>query len=119
MRSLTISTFSSKRSCVIWMSFLTPSVAARANDPGRCLKPGGILVSLPEPIPESEAAAHGNGSKRGVFFMVRPDREQLSQIATLIDAGAVRPVIAQTVPLAEGREAFERGVAGHTRGKLV
>src|SRR5215469_1456459 len=83
------------------------------------LKPGGILVSLPEPIPESEAAAHGNGSKRGVFFIVRPDREQLSQIATLIDAGAVRPVIAQTVPLAEARDAFERGVAGHTRGKLV
>src|SRR5919201_5081605 len=46
------------------------------------LKPGGILVSLPEPIPESEAA-HG---KRGVFFIVRPDREQLRQIATLIDA---------------------------------
>jgi len=37
----------------------------------------------------------------------------------LIDAGAVRPVIAQTVPLAEAREAFERGVTGHTRGKVV
>ena len=33
--------------------------------------------------------------------------------------GAVRPVIAQSVPLAETRKAFERGVAGHTRGKLV
>jgi NADPH:quinone reductase-like Zn-dependent oxidoreductase len=66
------------------------------------------------------AAAQGNRSRRGVFFIVRPDREQLGQIATLIDAGAVRPVIAPTVPLAEAREAFERGVvAGHTRGKLV
>ncbi len=36
MRSLTISTFGSKRPCVTWMSFLTPSVAARANGPGRC-----------------------------------------------------------------------------------
>ncbi len=83
------------------------------------LKPGGILVSLPEPIPESEAAAHDKRSRRGVFFVVRPDREQLGQIARLIDSGAVHPVIAQTVPLAEAREAFERGVAGHTRGKLV
>src|SRR5262245_17206640 len=83
------------------------------------LRPGGILVSLPEPIPESEAAAHGKLGRRGVFFIVRPDREQLGQIATLIDSGAVRPVIAQTVPLAEAREAFERGVAGHTRGKLL
>jgi len=81
------------------------------------LKPGGILVSLPEPIPESEAAAHAN--RRGVFFIVRPDRQQLGEIATLIDSGAVRPVIAQTVPLAKAREAFERGAAGHTRGKLV
>jgi NADPH:quinone reductase-like Zn-dependent oxidoreductase len=83
------------------------------------LKPGGILVSLPEPIPESEAAAQRKRSKRGVFFIVRPDREQLSQIAKLIDAGAVRPVIAQIVPLAEARKAFERGVTGHTRGKVV
>lgn len=83
------------------------------------LKAGGTLVSLPEPIPEHEAAAHGNRSRRGVFFIVRPDRQQLGQIATLIDSGAVRPVIAQTVPLAKAREAFERGAAGHTRGKLV
>jgi len=83
------------------------------------LKPGGILVSLPEPIPKGEAAAHSQRGRRGVFFIVRPDREQLGRLATLIDSGAVRPAIAQTVPLAEAREAFERGVAGHTRGKLV
>ncbi len=83
------------------------------------LKPGGILVSLPEPIPEREAAAHGERGRRGVFFIVRPDREQLGRIATVIDSGAVRPVIAETIPLAKARYAFERGVAGHTRGKLV
>jgi NADPH:quinone reductase-like Zn-dependent oxidoreductase len=83
------------------------------------LKPGGILVSLPEPIPEGEAAAHGKRSRRGVFFVVQPDRKQLGKIATLIDSGAVRPVIAETLPLAKARQAFERGVAGHTRGKLL
>jgi NADPH:quinone reductase-like Zn-dependent oxidoreductase len=85
----------------------------------KVLKPGGILISLPEPIPEHEAAANGTQGRRGLFFIVRPDREQLGRLATLIDSGAVRPMIAQTVPLAEAREAFERGVAGHTRGKLV
>jgi NADPH:quinone reductase-like Zn-dependent oxidoreductase len=83
------------------------------------LKPGGVLISLPEPIPEHEAAAHGTQGRRGLFFIVRPDREPLNQIASLIDSGAVRPVIAQTVPLEKARAAFERGVAGHTRGKLV
>jgi NADPH2:quinone reductase len=80
------------------------------------LKPTGILVSLPGPIPESGEAAHG---KRGVFFIVQPNREQLGKIAALIDSGAIRPVIAETIPLAKARQAFERGVAGHTRGKLV
>src|SRR5262249_58421778 len=37
----------------------------------RVVKPGGILVSLPEPIPEREAAAHGELGRRGVFFIVR------------------------------------------------
>jgi len=84
------------------------------------LKPTGILVSLPGPIPESEGEANGKrGGRRGVFFVVHPDREQLGRIAALIDSGAIRPVIAETIPLAKARQAFERGVAGHTRGKLV
>jgi NADPH:quinone reductase-like Zn-dependent oxidoreductase len=78
------------------------------------LKPTGILVSLPGPIPDNEAAG-----RRAVFFIVQPNREQLGKIAALIDSGAIRPVIAETIPLAKARQAFERGVAGHTRGKLV
>jgi NADPH:quinone reductase-like Zn-dependent oxidoreductase len=54
-----------------------------------------------------------------VVFIVQPNREQLGKIAALIDSGAIRPVIAETIPLAKARQAFERGVAGHTRGKLV
>jgi len=80
------------------------------------LKPGGLLIGLTEPISEGEASAHG---RRGLFFIVEPNREELTEIAALIDSGAIRPVIAETVPLARAREAFERGVAGHTRGKLV
>jgi NADPH2:quinone reductase len=74
------------------------------------------LGSLPEPIPDGEVTAHGG---RGVCFIVRPDREQLGQIATLIDSGAVRPAIADAIPLAKARHACERGLAGHTRGELV
>jgi NADPH:quinone reductase-like Zn-dependent oxidoreductase len=80
------------------------------------LKPSGMLISLPGPIPEAEAAAR---SPRGVFFIVKPNREQLGKIAALIDSGNIHPVVAETIPLAKARYAFERGVAGHTRGKLV
>ena len=84
------------------------------------LKPSGMLISLPGPIPEREAAAHNRrGGRNGVFFIVQPNRDQLGKIAALIDSGTIRPVIAETMPLAKARQAFERGVAGHTRGKLV
>src|SRR5689334_2252938 len=80
------------------------------------LKPSGMLISLPGPIPQGEAATH---DKHGVFFIVEPNREQLGKIAALIDSGDIRPVIAEIIPLAKARQAFERGVAGHTGGKLV
>jgi NADPH:quinone reductase-like Zn-dependent oxidoreductase len=80
------------------------------------LKSDGLLINLQDPTTESEAAAHG---RRGLFFIVEPNREELDKIAELIDSGAIRPIIAETIPLAEARAAFERGVSNHTRGKLV
>ncbi|MBO0723446.1 MAG: NADP-dependent oxidoreductase [Blastocatellia bacterium] len=80
------------------------------------LKPSGMLISLTEPLKEGEAEAHG---RSGLFFIVEPNRDELARIASLIDAGQIRPIISETFPLARAREAFERGVAGHNRGKMV
>ena len=46
-------------------------------------------------------------------------RAQLVEIARLIDAGEIRPVLDAVLPLARACEAFERGLAGHVRGKIV
>jgi NADPH:quinone reductase-like Zn-dependent oxidoreductase len=82
----------------------------------RVLKPGGVLVSIvPNPSHE-RARAQGI---RSIFFIVEPSRTQLIQIAELIDAGRVRPIVGEVVPLAKARDAFERGLAGHNRGKFV
>jgi hypothetical protein len=40
-------------------------------------------------------------------------------IQQLIDRGVIRPVVAAMFPLAQACKAFERGIAGHTRGKIV
>jgi NADPH:quinone reductase-like Zn-dependent oxidoreductase len=45
--------------------------------------------------------------------------DELCQIGGLIDAGAVKPVVDQVFPLAEAREAYETGIHGHPRGKIV
>jgi len=83
----------------------------------RVVKPGGVLVSVVSPRPSfAQAKAHG---VRPVWFVVEPNREQLIQVGSLIDAGQLRPVIETVPPLSQARQAYERGAKGHTRGKIV
>jgi len=37
----------------------------------------------------------------------------------LVDAGKLKPVLAEVLPLARAREAFEHGAAKHAPGKIV
>jgi NADPH:quinone reductase-like Zn-dependent oxidoreductase len=77
------------------------------------LKKGGILVSLVGPVSQERAAAHG---VRAVFFIVRPNRSQLTRIGELIDAGQLRPVVETVLPLAQARQAYQ---GQHRSGKIV
>ncbi len=80
------------------------------------LKKGGLLVSVFSPPPKERAKAHG---VRALFFVVQPNRAELIQIGDLIDAGQVQPVSETVFPLSEARQAFERALSGHTRGKII
>jgi NADPH:quinone reductase-like Zn-dependent oxidoreductase len=80
------------------------------------LRRGGTLISVAAPSAPEAAKEAG---VRGIFFIVEPGRAQLVEIARLIDDGAIRPVLEADLPLARAREAFERGLAGHARGKIV
>jgi NADPH:quinone reductase-like Zn-dependent oxidoreductase len=80
------------------------------------LRRGGTLVSIVEPPSQADATSRG---VRGVHFIVEPDRDQLVRIAGLVDAGHLRPVIDAVFPLPRAREAFDRALHGHHRGKIV
>ena len=82
----------------------------------RVLRKGGVLVTLVSPIPAGEAEQNG---VRGIFFIVSGNRGQLDQISALVDGGKLKPVIAEVLPLARAREAFEHGAASHAPGKIV
>ena len=82
----------------------------------RVLRKGGVLVTLVSPIPTGEAEQNG---VRGIFFIVSGNRGQLDQISALVDGGKLKPVIAEVLPLARAREAFEHGAAKHAPGKIV
>jgi NADPH:quinone reductase-like Zn-dependent oxidoreductase len=43
----------------------------------------------------------------------------LKELATLIDAGLVKPIVETILPLKEVRKAHESSQSGHTRGKIV
>jgi NADPH:quinone reductase-like Zn-dependent oxidoreductase len=77
---------------------------------------GGRLVTLGAPPDEDKAAALG---LRAVFFVVTPDAAELAHLAGLVGDGRLRPVLSQTFPLPEGREAFESATAPHLPGKTV
>jgi NADPH:quinone reductase-like Zn-dependent oxidoreductase len=56
---------------------------------------------------------------RGLLFGVQPNGAQLPEIASLLDAGQVKPIINTVQPPAEARRAHEMIENHHTRGKIV
>lgn len=80
------------------------------------LRPGGVLVTIVGRSPLDKAQEYGVRAER---IIVRPDRQQLQELARLIDAGAVRPVVSLVLPLREAPRAHEISEEGHVRGKLV
>lgn len=82
----------------------------------RVLRKGGMLVSVVSRMAPGLAEQHG---VRAAYFIVEGDRAQLEEIATLVDAGKLKPIVAKVFPLDRTREAFEFGAASHAPGKIV
>jgi len=55
----------------------------------------------------------------GHYVFVRPDRPGLEQLASWVREGRLRVPIAERFRLDQAREAFQRSMEGHVRGKLV
>jgi NADPH:quinone reductase-like Zn-dependent oxidoreductase len=80
------------------------------------VKRGGMIVSTADKPSQESALALG---ARGIYFIVEPNRAHLAQIAQFVDEGWFRPIISRIFPLEQAREAFEFGMRGHMRGKIV
>jgi NADPH:quinone reductase-like Zn-dependent oxidoreductase len=72
------------------------------------LRAGGRLVSVAEEPPDG-----------GVYFLVEPNRDQLTSLARLADVGELRPPSVEVFPLTSAREAFARSLEPGRRGKAV
>jgi NADPH:quinone reductase-like Zn-dependent oxidoreductase len=80
------------------------------------LRPGGTLVTLAGQPDQAAAAARG---VRGLGVMTQAKVADLTEIAALIDAGHVKPIVSTVLPLAEAHAAHELMERGHARGKIV
>jgi NADPH:quinone reductase-like Zn-dependent oxidoreductase len=80
------------------------------------LKRGGFLVSLLGQGSLEQASAHG---VRATIILVKSNLDELEQMADLIDAGKLKPVVGAEFPLEQAVEAHRLGETNHARGKIV
>jgi NADPH:quinone reductase-like Zn-dependent oxidoreductase len=80
------------------------------------VKKGGIVVSIVDEPAPAELDARGI---RGVTLRAAPQAQVLADLARLIDAKKITPVVSQTFPLSEFAKALDQIATRHTRGKIV
>ena len=80
------------------------------------VKKGGIIVSLvsqPDPAELEKRGLHG------ASLGSHGDSAELAEISRLIDAGTIKPLVTEVLPIADFQKACEQAETHHTRGKLV
>src|SRR5436189_3452814 len=80
------------------------------------VKKGGIVMSL---VARPDPAEFQKRGIRGAGISVHPDAADLAEIARLIDAGKIKPIVTQVLPLSEAIAAQQQAATHHTRGKVV
>jgi len=80
------------------------------------LKAGGRVVTTLMPEFTAEAKVK---KVHLIGFTAQSIPAQLSEIASLIDSGKVKPVIAKVLPFTSAKQAQIESEQGHTRGKIV
>lgn len=80
------------------------------------LKPGGFLVSIITPPSAERAQAEG---KRAGFVFIDPNAAILRDLAELVDAGQIRPLIGGEFRLDDAAKAQLASETGRTTGKIV
>ncbi|HET8600189.1 MAG TPA: NADP-dependent oxidoreductase [Segeticoccus sp.] len=84
---------------------------------------GGVLEQTRAVL--REGGRHGSIADRsvteagGLYLWVRPDAQDLTQLADLADAGKLSVEVAEVFPLEKAADAFRLSQQGHVRGKVA
>jgi NADPH:quinone reductase-like Zn-dependent oxidoreductase len=80
------------------------------------VKKGGIIVTL---VSRCDQAALDKYGIHGASLSSHPNAAELAEITKLVDAGKIKPIVSQVLPLAEAAKADAQAETHHTRGKIV
>ena len=80
------------------------------------MKKGGCMVSIIARFDEAELKKR---EIRGAFLSSHPNSVELAEITKLIDAGRIKPIVSQVLPLTDAAKADAQAETHHTRGKIV
>ncbi len=80
------------------------------------VKKGGVLATTVQPIDESAAKRAGI---RAVQVIMRRKSADLAELARLVQEGALKPRLSETMNLSQAREAQELSETGKTHGKVI
>ena len=79
----------------------------------------GRLIHVGTPLSIASPPSYGARGVVASYVFVRPDGEQLEELAAMADDGRLVVDIADVLPLEEAARAQELSEDGHVRGKLV
>lgn len=80
------------------------------------VKKGGVLVTTVQPVDESAAKKAGI---RADHMVMKRNAADLSELAGLVEMGAVLPRLGHTMSLSDAKKAHELGEKGMTHGKVI
>ncbi|WP_153393696.1 NADP-dependent oxidoreductase [Chryseobacterium vaccae] len=82
-------------------------------------KEGGSIISIPTGLNEEVTSKAESKGVKGYFILVQSSGEDMKQIASLLESGAVKPHVSKTFPFEQMREAHLEQETGRTVGKIV
>jgi NADPH:quinone reductase-like Zn-dependent oxidoreductase len=80
------------------------------------VKRGGVLVTTVEPVDSTVAGQMGI---RAMHIVMKREAADLTELARLVETGAVKPRVAQSMSLSQAKEAQELSENGRMHGKVI
>jgi NADPH:quinone reductase-like Zn-dependent oxidoreductase len=80
------------------------------------VKKGGIVTTI---VARPDPAQLDKYGIRGSSIASHPEGNELAEITKLIEAGKIKPIVTEVLPLTDAVKASEQAETHHTRGKIV